>query len=231
MDSTVDSFMQYLLHPETGASRITLEGDAYRYLIKVRRHRVGDRVALRRGGDHDIYFYILERIERRTAELSRQATERLPITPRRALHIGWCRIDPKMIEKVLPILNEIGVSATTFIDCDRSQKHFRLDPERLEKILTNSSQQCGRSDRMRITTASDIATFLAEYPEAQMLHFSDATLSCDGEKNATVIIGPEGGFTDAEAALFAPDQIVGLDTPIILRSESAAVAVASRILL
>jgi len=222
--------MQYLLHPEAGAPRITLEGDAYRYLIKVRRHRVGDRVALRTGDDHAIHFYTLDRIDRRAAELVWQASETLTVIPRRPLHIGWCRIDPKAIEKVLPILNEIGVNVITFIDCDRSQKHFRLDQERLEKILTNSSQQCGRSDRMRIATAPDIAAFLSDHPDARLLHFSDTTLSCDGE-NAPVVIGPEGGFTDAETALFTPDRIVGLDTPMILRSESAVVAVASRVVL
>jgi len=222
--------MQYLLHSEAGASQITLEGDPYRYLIKVRRHRVGDRVALRNGEDHTLHFYTLERIDRRTAGLTYQASEERAITPRRGLHIGWCRIDPKAIEKVLPILNEMGVSTITFIDCDRSQKHFRLDQERLEKILTNSSQQCGRSDRMRIATAPDITTFLADNPDARLLHFSDTTLSCDGE-NATIIIGPEGGFTDAETALFTPGRIVGLDTPMVLRSESAAVAVASRVVL
>ena len=222
--------MQYLLHPEAGVPRITLKGDAYRYLIKVRRHRVGDRIALRTGEDHAIHFYTLERIDRRAAELVWQASETLTVIPRRPLHIGWCRIDPKAIEKVLPILNEIGVNVITFIDCDRSQKHFRLDQERLEKILTNSSQQCGRSDRMRIATAPDIATFLVEHPEALLLHFSETTLPCGGE-GATVIVGPEGGFTDAETALFTPDRIVGLDTPMILRSESAAVAVASRMVL
>ena len=222
--------MQYLHHPEAGAPRITLEGDAYRYLIKVRRHRAGERVALRTGDDDAIHFYTLEGIDRRTAELVWQASETLAVIPRRALHIGWCRIDPKAIEKVLPILNEIGVKTITFIDCDRSQKNFRLDHTRLEKILTNSSQQCGRSDRMRITTAPDIAAFLSDHPDARLLHFSDTVLPCAGE-GTPVIIGPEGGFTDAETALFTPDRIVGLDTPTILRSESAAVAVASRVML
>jgi 16S rRNA (uracil1498-N3)-methyltransferase len=47
----------------------------------------------------------------------------------------------------------------------------------------------------------------------------------------TVVIGCEGGLTDAEIKLFDPEKIVGLDTPLILRSESAVVAAASKLLL
>ncbi len=222
--------MQYLLSPEAGASQITLRDAAYRYLIKVRRHRLGDRVALRSGEDETIHYYRLDRIDRRTADLMWQSHEVLPITARRTLHIGWCLIDPKNIEKVLPVLNEIGVAAITFIGCARSQHTFRLDENRLQKILDNSSQQCGRSEAMKLEHAESLSVFVANHPEARLLHFSDHHLGCDAPAE-TVIIGPEGGFTDDEVALFGPDRIVGLDTPMILRSESAAVAVASRILL
>jgi 16S rRNA (uracil1498-N3)-methyltransferase len=222
--------MQYLHHPDAGAPRLTLEGDVYRYLIKVRRHRQGDVVALRSGTDENIHHYTIDSIERRTAVLILLHSEELLIAARRVLHIGWCMIDPKSIEKVLPTLNEIGVEQITFIDCDRSQKNFRHDPRRLQSILVNSSQQCGRSTPMRIDTAPDIATFLAAHPDAHLLQFSEHPLSCAAEVS-TIIIGPEGGLSDTEISRFDSGHIVGLDTPMILRSESAAVAVASRIIL
>jgi len=222
--------MQYLLHPDAGAAQIVLEDEPYRYLIKVRRHRVGDRVALRTGEDDTLYHYTLTHIDRRRAELTYHAHQTLPITPARSLRIGWCMIDPKIIEKTLPTLNEIGVAQITFIQCARSQAHFRLDFARLQKILTNSSQQSGRSTPMQLDTAPDIATFLADHPEAYVLHFSEHPLSCADEVS-TIIIGPEGGLSTPEIAHLSPDRILGLDTPLILRSESAAIAAASRIIL
>jgi 16S rRNA (uracil1498-N3)-methyltransferase len=148
------------------------------------------------------------------------------------VHIGWCLIDPKNIEKVLPILNEMGVERITFIPCARSQHHFRPDKERMKKILLASMQQCGRSVWMQLDEASSLTTFVADYPDAYLLHFSDRRLPhAADETPLTVVIGCEGGFSDDEVALFAPERIAGLDTPMILRSESAAVAAAAKLLL
>jgi 16S rRNA (uracil1498-N3)-methyltransferase len=223
--------MQYLHHPDAGAQQITLEGDAHRYLFKVRRHRAGETVHLRTLNDPYIYHYAIDHLDKKTALLTLEKREYLPIIPARSLHIGWCMVDPKSIEKVLPGLNEMGVGRITFISCARSQKNFRLDFARMEKILLASMQQCGRSEWMKLDKASSFPAFVADHPEAYLLHFSETPLPAEGDDLLTVIIGCEGGFTDDEIALIAPERIVGLDTPMILRSESAAVAVAGKVLL
>ncbi len=221
--------MQYLYHPDAGAEFLQLTGDPNRYLFKVRRHRVGEQVHLR-SGDDTLYAYTIDTLDKKTAHLTLIDQVSLPIHATQTLHIGWCQIDPKSIEKVLPILNEMGVAQLTFFPCARSQQNFRLDHERMQKILQNSSQQCGRTRLMILEEAESMEAFLNAYPEAKLLHFSqDQSLSCTRE-DTTIILGPEGGFTDAEVARFTPEQIVGLDTPMILRSESASVAVAARVL-
>jgi 16S rRNA (uracil1498-N3)-methyltransferase len=47
----------------------------------------------------------------------------------------------------------------------------------------------------------------------------------------TVLIGSEGGLSESERALLQKQKVVRLDTPMILRSETAATAIASKILL
>ncbi len=221
--------MQYLYHPDTGAESLQLTGDPHRYLFKVRRHRAGEQVHLR-SGDDTLYTYTIDTLDKKTAHLTLTDQTTLPIHAAHTLHIGWCQIDPKSIEKVLPILNEMGVAQLTFFPCARSQHNFRLDHARMQKILLNSSQQCGRTRPMILDEVESLEGFLNAYPKAKLLHFSkDQTLSCTRE-DTTIILGPEGGFSDAEVARFTPEQIVGLDTPMILRSESAAVAVAARVL-
>ena len=223
--------MQYLRHPDAGASGLTLEGEAHRYLFKVRRHRAGDPVDLRAGDDDILYRYRITNLDRKTARLTLEKQNILPIAAKKILHIGWCQIDPKPIEKVLPMLNETGVASITFFPCARSQNNFKPDFARMEKILLNSSQQCGRSRGMRLELAESLGAFLAASPEAYLLHFARQPLPCDLPAPLTIVIGPEGGLTEEEAALFSPERIVGLGTPMILRSESAAVAAAARILL
>jgi 16S rRNA (uracil1498-N3)-methyltransferase len=223
--------MQYLHHHDAGADRLLLAGDDHRYLFRVRRLRQGEEVALRSLNDDLLHRYTIDTIDKRQAHLLRIASESHPVVPARHLHIGWCLIDPKNIEKVLPTLNEMGVAQITFFPCARSQNNFRLDFERMKKILLASMQQCGRTAWMQLNEAPSLSAFVAEYSEAYMLHFSDTPLPSGNADDAmTVVIGCEGGFTDEEVALFFPERIVGLDTPMILRSESAAVTVASKIL-
>lgn len=222
--------MLYLYSTQAGAASLLLEGDDHRYIFKVRRHQVNDTLYLRNLTDGLLYRYLITQIDKRSVHLVLQESTTLEVQAAKTLHIGWCIIDPKNIEKVLPSLNEIGVAKITFIYCKRSQKSFKPDFKRLDKILLNSSQQSGRSEMMQLETAESLEAFLAEYPESKMLNFSEKNFISDVAFE-TIIIGCEGGFHDEEIALFKQENIVGFDTPLVLKSESAAVAVASKVLL
>ena len=223
--------MQYLYHKEAGASQLQLSGDSHRYLFKVRRQRAGETIYLRNLNDQILYNYHIEHLDKKTALLQKVEQRELCIEAKQKLHIGWCLIDPKSIEKVLPTLNEMGVKKITFIYCQRSQKSFHLDYDRLRKILLNSSQQCGRSTMMILEEAETIALFLEENPDSWMLNFSENLLDENRQHVETLLIGAEGGFSDEECGLIASEKIVGLDTHLILKSESAVCAVAGKLLL
>jgi len=220
--------MQYLYHTEAKAPTLRLRGDEHRYIFKVRRHRKGEIIALRNLKDDNIYYYRIISLDKKEAYLVLENSEKLIIKAKKKLHIGWCIIEPKNIEKVLPTLNEIGVTSISFIYCTRSQKSFKLDFKRLEKILLNSSQQCGRSDIMKLEIVDSLENFLDTYPNAKALNFSENRLS-NIENIDSIVIGCEGGFTNNEIKLFN-NSIIGLDTLLILTSESAICAMASKIL-
>ena len=222
--------MLYLYHKDASQSQLTLVGDEHRYIFKVRRHKVDDTLYLRNLEDGLLHKYLITEIDKRTVTLELQESQTLEIKAKMPLHIGWCIIDPKNIEKVLPSLNEMGVEKITFIYCKRSQKSFKVDFKRLEKILLNSSQQSGRSEMMQLNLSDDLETFLHQYPQSKMLNFSDNRLS-QAHKIETIVIGCEGGFHEDEIVLFKEDAILGLDTPLVLKSESAVCGVASKILL
>ena len=223
--------MLYLYHKEAGASTLTLTGEAHRYLFKVRRHKANEKLHLRNLEDGYLYTYEVLSIDKRSVVLSLLSKELLEVKPPRLLHIGWCVIDPKSIEKILPSLNEMGVAKITFIYCQRSQKSFKPDFKRLEKILVNSSQQSGRSKMMELEMADNLESFLEEHPESYMLNFSETSIDTVREHIETLVIGCEGGFTDEETNLFAKKRVVGFATPLVLKSESAACAAAAKILL
>lgn len=220
--------MQYLYHPQSGAPTLVLTGEDHRYLFKVRRLAKGATIALRNLANEILYLYLIDSIDKKEATLKLIKQEILPLKSDISLHLGWCIIDPKNIEKVLPMLNEIGVTKITFIKCARSQQNFKLEMTRLERILLASSQQCGRSTPMHMDTAKSLKEFLQNHPDAYLLDFSTNTELKKGAIQ-TVVIGCEGGFTPEETAL--AKNIIGFPTPLILRSESAACAISTKIIL
>ena len=222
--------MLYLYHKEASQPQLTLVGDEHRYIFKVRRHKVDDTLYLRNLEDGLLHRYLITYLDKRSVNLELQESQTLEIKAKVPLHIGWCVIDPKNIEKVLPSLNEMGVEKITFIYCKRSQKSFKVDFKRLEKILLNSSQQSGRSEMMQLEMAESLEAFIAENPQSYLLNFSEHTLTSEISID-TIVIGCEGGMTEDEVALFTPERVIGFDTPLVLKSESAVCAVAAKILL
>ena len=214
--------MQFI-YEEQLLPTMAISGDNYKYLVKVRRFKIDDFVNIT--NFEKTYKYQIKNITKKEVNLTK--IEEVEITQKlKPFHIGWCKIDTKNIEKVLPSLNEMGVTKITFIDCDRSQKNFKIKMDRIEKILINSSQQCGRIEKIQINFCESLDNFLSEYPDAKVCDFGGEKIC---EYFQTAVVGCEGGFSDRERELFK--NIIAFDTPLILRSESAVLAVASKALL
>jgi len=222
--------MLYLYHEEASSKQLTLVGDEHRYIFKVRRHKVDDVIYLRNLEDALLHKYIITFMDKRSLMLELKESMKQDVKAKKLLHIGWCVIDPKSIEKVLPSLNEMGVEKITFIYCKRSQKSFKVDFKRLEKILLNSSQQSGRSEMMKLKICDNLESFLKENPNAKMLNFSENNFISNINID-TIVIGCEGGFHEDEVSLFKSENIIGFDTPLVLKSESAVCGVAAKLLL
>lgn len=223
--------MIYILDDEAGRKTLHVRAELYKYLIKVRRHKEGDVLHFRtRENLEFLHAYKITLLEPRSAELTLISSETNELKSSKNLHIGWCIIDSSAIEKVLPALCEIGVEAITFISCERSQKNFKLDFKRFERIQEASMQQCGRSSYIEFNTCKSVKEFITKYPDTKVFDFCDNVLN-DYSDIKTVLIGCEGGFSPNERELFKSLGSFRLDTPMVLRSESAVLAVASRIIL
>lgn len=222
--------MKFMLHADSGERELIVSGEDYKYLIKVRRHKAGDLIGFRSPEKlTEECRYRLERTDGRNAYFTLESRYDAPCEAARKLHIGWCLIDPKTIEKNLPMLTELGVAKITFIHCRRSQRNFRLDFERFKRIMESSIMQCGRTSLIELEESPALSTFLKAHPDAVILDFGGEVLRSD-EHIETVVIGCEGGFDESERKLFAAHRVRVFSSPMILRSETAAVAVASRLL-
>jgi 16S rRNA (uracil1498-N3)-methyltransferase len=222
--------MIFLFHNKAGENHISLEGDTFKHMIKARRQQVGDTLLLKKLDTNTNYFYTIESSTKKDALLVLKNSEEAIAQNVPYLHIGWCMIDPKSIEKVLPSLCEMGLSEISFIYANRSQKNFSLDKKRVERILMNSMQQSGRYFPLTINYDVALDTFITSNSNCVVLDFCDKALGNDEEFDA-VLLGPEGGFDDAEKLLVSKLQVRRLNTPLVLKSESAALAITSKMLL
>ena len=221
----------YILLDEASKENITLKGDTYKYLIKIRRHDIGEELFFRnRDNIEKLYKYKIVNIDSRSLDIQLISSEISKVESEKKLHVAWCIIDSKSIEKVLPSLSEIGVDRISFIGCDRSQKNFKIDFKRFNRILEASMQQCGRNSYIKFDQFKNIEEFINEFSDTKVFDFCDKTLE-NYSNFGTVLIGCEGGFSLKEKEFLKKQDIFRLDTPMILRSESAVMAVASKILL
>ena len=223
--------MQFTYDINCGASNLEISEDTYKYLIKARRHKIDDEIYFRNLNDNLIYLYKLTSISRRSAFFSLISSEKKEVENKNDLHLGWCLVDPKTVEKYLASLNELGVGKITFIFCEYSQKNFKLNLEKLEKILINSSSQCGRSSIIKLETCRSLEQFVKENEDTYFLDFSTTLLDEKKDDIKTLVVGCEGGFSTDERFTFNKDNIVGFNSSLILRSETAILSASSKILI
>lgn len=219
--------MEFLFSKMAGNAEIWLDDLAH---LKARRLKIGDQLNIRNFGVYKNFVYEISEISRKNFRLcliceSQIEPEKLNLT------LAWGIIEPKVAEKTLPFLNEIGVKKLIFVYCDFSQQNFHINLERCEKILIQSSQQCGRNSLLEIEICKNVDEFLAKYKNIARIDFVDtcAHNSLNLYSGEILFVGAEGGFSHSERSKI-PNYFT-LNSPFILRSQSAIKAVASKILL
>ncbi|MBI5400659.1 MAG: 16S rRNA (uracil(1498)-N(3))-methyltransferase [Candidatus Yonathbacteria bacterium] len=190
----------------------------------VLRMEVGDEAILfdGRGDEFLCEFVSLEKKGATLKVLERKAG----LIPSREVTLYMALIKKDNFELVLEKATELGVSHIIPVQADRSEKKG-LNYERAQKILREASEQSGRAMVPILGKIIDIE----KIPTEGLVVFDPR-----GEKLArefftagqtapiSLLIGPEGGFTDAEMELFQGRNIPIVTTgEQILRAETAAI--------
>ena len=220
--------MQFLYCDNGGEKVVILKNEIYKYLFKVRRHKPENPIYIRNPEQPEIlYKYEVISIDRRKAKISLISQQEQFIQPKKDISLGWCVVDNKVIEKTLPMINELGVQEIIFVYCDFSQQDIKLDLSRFERILRSSSMQSGRYDIPIIKIKKSVNEFLEEQPQTVVIDFSEEKLEKMAENSVSILVGAEGGFSENERKEFKI--IKGLQSPYILRSQTAVISAISTI--
>lgn len=223
--------MQFIYDKNAKNELLKIEDENYNYIVKARRHKIDDILDFRNLEDDFLYSYKISQIDKKSLFLNLLKKEEKIIENSKKIHLAWCIVDPKTIYENIASLNELGVDKITFVYSDFSQKNFKINFEKLEKILINSSSQCGRSSIIKLDIYKNIDTFIADNPDTYFLDFSQTSIDSKVLDIKTLMIGTEGGFSKRERELFNKNFIVGFSSNLILKSQTAIISATSKIIL
>lgn len=216
---------------ELGASELWIEGDRHRHMFRARRLTVGDRLRLVDGAGRARRADV-ERLDRERALLRLSAVERVPgprcevellVAPPRPPRATW------LVEKA----TELGVAAVRFIGGERAPRRYgEATLDRLRRVAAaalEQSRQARLPELSGVHPWQDLESLLAGSGDRRRLERGgEAWRQGAGAGRLALVIGPEGGWSDAEAS--ALDDLGCRATalgPTVLRVETAAVVAAA----
>lgn len=205
--------------------------------LKVLRYQAEDEVVL--FNDSTERQYKFSEISSNGAHLV-LVTERERQLPKSEIYLLFSLLKKEKNEWVLQKSTELGVSHFIPIFSERTEK-TGFDIERAKSIVTEASEQCGRSDIPAVREPINLITAVEEFKSKINLlvaeqHLNQNQIKPDkiqtdviNEKNRFgVIVGPEGGWSDQEKELFLSNQLIHLNLgQFTLRAETACIVAAN----
>ena len=148
--------------------------------------------------------------------------------PKRQVYLFWSLLKKDNNDLVLQKCTELGVSNFVPILSERSiRTGFNMD--RAHKIVTEASEQCGRSSIPQIREPIHLEKVLEEYRDKMPLYICEqgtATSKITDEKLG-IFIGPEGGWSDNETNVFKTQGLRHMAiSDHTLRAETASIMAA-----
>ncbi len=216
--------------------QIVVRGDRAHYISRVLRRRPGDMLILFDGSGAEFPAVIRslarDRVDVSTTDrIERSAESPLAVTLLQGISRG------ERMDYVIQKATEVGVTRIVPVRTEFSV--VRLDEKRAAKrllhwrsVAASACEQCGRNRLPEIGLPGSLPALLGDFRQhagTKLILRPDADETLGSAKiddnEVTVLIGPEGGFSDteyenAEAAGFSAVRC----GPRILRTETAAVA-------
>ena len=210
--------------------RVMIEGGQAHYLARVMRAAIGDAVILCDNLTGEWATRVADVTKR---EVMLEVAELL--RPREAVPDLWlcaALLKKDRFDMVLEKATELGAARIQPIITRRCVAD-KLNLERARALTTEAAEQCARTALPELAEPVKLAALLADWPASRALFFADenggesaaATFAAHSGP-AALLIGPEGGFDEAErTAIRAHPAARAISLgPRILRGETAAIA-------
>lgn len=217
-------------------TEIELDESASHHCLKVLRMDTGRALFLFNGDGRCFPATIISKTKKRaTVRTDKTVTQNTESSLSTHLAIAVSR--GNRFDLVLQKATELGVTRITPLLTERTE--FKAEGERIEKkidswnrILISACEQCGRNTLPKLDSPRHFSQFIAEAKAEHkfVLHHRNTTAPSADIKSASVIllIGPEGGLSEAEITLAHSHTYSNLALgPRVLRTETAPIVALS----
>ena len=209
-------------------STVELDRAQANYLGNVMRLDVGGEVLLFDGRNGEWLGRVTEMSKKRMTLSVERRTREQDVAP--DLWLAFAPIKRARTDWLVEKATELGVAGLIPVMTARTIAE-RVKLERLESIAIEAAEQCNRTTIPAIAEPLPLAAFLKQRDFARRLFFADEqggkpALTAFDSGPASILVGPEGGFTDQERSAIhaAPNAVAVSMGPRILRAETAALA-------
>ncbi len=211
---------------------VTLDQKQAHYLGTVLRMKESDAVLLFNGRDGEWRAEIAE--QRKKAMLLRTTEQTRPQPDQSDLVFAFAPIKAGRLEWLVQKAVEMGAGTIRPV-ITRHTQVSRLSTDRLNANALEAAEQCGILSLPVVEEPVGFDAFLGAWDPTRRLIFCDEAeatqnplpiLNAITERRLGIVIGPEGGFSDAEREqLRALPFVTAIPLgPLILRADTAAVA-------
>ena len=220
----------YLDHPMSASQSIALSADHAHYLFGVMRKGVGEVIHVFNGRDGAWAAEVVQAGKRKgTVVISEQVADQ---TDPPDLWLLFAPIKKARTDFIVEKAAEMGAARICPVQTDFTNAE-RIKRDRLQAHAVEAAEQCGGTFVPQVAGIAKLDQMLATWDPARQILFCDEAL-VGGETKLldlprgpwAILIGPEGGFSDAER-----DRLTGLPFahsislgPRVLRADTAAVA-------
>ena len=218
----------YVAPPLSEGVLVTLDAAQANYLGNVLRLKEGADVLLFDGVDGEWLATVVEAGKKRMVLGVGAQTRPQESVP--DLTLAFAPVKKGRVDWLVEKAVELGVARLEPVITRRTIVD-KLNLERMRAHIVEAAEQCGRTALATIAEPVKLEAFLKARDPARTLYFADETggepaVSAFAPGPATILTGPEGGFTpeEGEAIRAAPRAIAISLGPRILRAETAALA-------
>ncbi|WP_095594836.1 16S rRNA (uracil(1498)-N(3))-methyltransferase [Actibacterium pelagium] len=221
----------YVEHPVGQGQTVPLSREQAHYLFGVMRLTAGDMVAVFDGKNGEWQAEVAEAGKRKGILVC--VEESAPQMDPPDLWLLFAPIKKARTDFIVEKAAEMGARRIVPVQTDFTNSE-RIRQDRLQAHAVEAAEQCGGTYVPEVADLEKLESMLANWPEDRKLMFCDEAEAgnqlfldqTDDGSPWAILIGPEGGFSDAERARLKSlpfAHVVSLG-PRILRADTAAVA-------